>query len=79
MWPLMTFWYPVAVFLTEWTPHEDWEAVEPTPQAIRKALDLMEMNIPKAHCEPAGRVAWLSLSVLQKQEVTICDQMQQMQ
>lgn len=44
-------------------PSRGLEAVEPTPEAVRKALELMEMNIPKAHSESVGWVAWLLLSI----------------
>lgn len=43
------------------------------------ALYGMETSIPMAHHESARQVAWLLLSVLQKQVVTTRDQMRQAQ
>ncbi|KAM5224014.1 olfactory receptor 8K3-like [Hipposideros larvatus] len=79
MWPPTVLWHLVAELLMAWAPPEDWEAVEPTPEAVREALGHMEMSIPMAHRELAGQVARLLLSVLRKQVVTGRDQRQQMQ
>ncbi|XP_074197837.1 uncharacterized protein LOC123614968 isoform X2 [Camelus bactrianus] len=63
-WPPTSVWYPVAAYLLTWAQPEDWDTLAPQPDDIRRALELLENNVPLAHREAAGRVAWMFLSVL---------------
>lgn len=79
MWCPTTLWHLVAELLMVWAPPENREAVAPTAEAVRKALDLMETSLPMAHHESAGQVGWLLLSVSWKREATMRNQVWQVQ
>lgn len=44
----------------------DWEDVEPTPEAMRKALEDLELNLPKMPQKAAGHVSWFLLMMTGK-------------
>lgn len=79
MWLPTSQWYPVAKYLATWMPPEYWNGVKPHLEDIRKALDMLEPNVPTAHREAAGCMPWMSLAMLWQASLEVQSLAQQVQ